>query len=289
MQQQPEVRADAPPDANLFPFVRSLDGTRPDGSIRVEEGEALVADAGIVRLFDYYLSTVGEKPLEAIRAEIERDLDARLKPRAAAEAKDLLRRYLDYKRALVKVDENPKIAGGSVEAVRARLAAVQQMRAQFFSATETHGMFGEEDMLALDAVARLEIGQDRSLDEAQKAEKLAALDAALPAPLREERDAPLAIIRLEEAANRLRSQGASEDDVYRMRAGTLTPEAAARMAEVDREEAAWKARIGAYLSERTRLLGATEHHPPSEREDALQRLRQAHFSADEQKRLAAYE
>ncbi|HJV73923.1 MAG TPA: lipase secretion chaperone [Noviherbaspirillum sp.] len=277
------------PEPNLFSFVRSFEGTQPDGNIQVEAGDALVVSAELPRLFDYYLSAVGEKPLESIRAEIERELDARLKPHAAAEAKVLLANYLNYKKALVEVEKNPLIAGGSVEAIRARLHALQETRARFFSASEIQAMFAMEDMRNQDAVARLEISQDKTMSAAQKAEKLAALDTTLPAALREEREAPMQIVRLEESAKKLRSQGASEDEIYRMRATAISPEAAARMADVDREEGAWKSRINDYLAERTRLLGATANYPPIDREMALQQLRQTHFNADEQKRLAAYE
>lgn len=285
-QSAPTAKSSEP---ELFSFVRSFEGTQPDGNIQVESGDVLVVSAELVRLFDYYLSAVGEKPLEAIRMEIERELDQRLKPHAAVEAKTLLASYLNYKKALVEVEKNPRIAGGSLEAIRARLLALQETRARFFSAADIQAMFAMEDMRNLDAVARLEISQDKTLSAAQKAEKLAALDAALPAPLREEREAPMQIVRLEESANKLRSQGASEDEIYRMRATAISPEAAARMAEVDRDESVWKSRINSYLTERTRLLGATANYPPVDREMALQQLRQTHFNADEQKRLAAYE
>lgn len=285
-QQAPHASSAAP---DLFPFIRSLEGTRPDGKLQTTDGEALVVDAELVRLFDYYLSGIGEKPLDDIRREIERVLDAKLKPRAAAEAKEVLGRYLAYKHALVDVEKDPAVTGGTVDAIRGRLAAMQKARARFFSPEESAAMFGMEDAQHLDAVARLEISQDTALSQQQKAERLAALDAALPEPLREARDAPLQIIRLEETVSRLRSQGATDDDVYRMRAAALSPEAAARLADVDREEASWKARIDAYLADRNRVLSMTAQQRSEDREAALQQLRQAHFSADEQKRLPAYE
>jgi len=282
-----ETRAPSAPD--LFPFLRSLEGTRPDGALQVAEGEALLVDAELVRLFDYYLSGIGEKPLDAIRREIERALDERLKPLAAAQAKDVLSRYLDYKQALVEVEKNPSVTGAGIDAMRARLAAMQQTRARFFSPAESEAMFGMDDAPHLDALARLEIGQDASISPAQKAERLAALDAALPQALREARDAPLHLVRLEESVSKLRHQGASDDDIYRMRAAALSPEAAARLADVDREEEQWKARIRAYLAERTRLLAMAAPQGSEEREAALQHLRQMHFAEDEQKRLPAYE
>lgn len=285
--QKPETREIAAPD--LFPFLRSLDGTRPDGELQVADGEALVVNAELVRLFDYYLSGIGEKPLDAIRQEIERALDVRLKPRAAAQAKDVLARYLNYKQALVDVEKNPSVTGASPDALRARLAAMQQTRARFFSPAEAEAMFAMEDTQHLDAVARLEVSQDQSLSPEQKAEKLVALDAALPQVLREARDAPLQVVRLEETVSKLRSQGASDDEIYRMRAAALSPEAASRLAEVDREDMQWKARINAYLAQRNQLLAATAQQRSEDREAALLQLRQAYFAEDEQKRLAAYE
>jgi lipase chaperone LimK len=240
-------------------------------------------------MFDYYLSAVGEKSLDAIRAETEKELDRRLKPGAAGEAKRLLARYMDYKRELVAVEKNQKAVGGAAESARARLLAMQEARSHFFSAKESQALFGFDDAYDMDAVARLEISQNKSLTDAQKLEKLAALDAALPPALREARDAPLKVVKLEESVQKMRTQGASEDDIYRMRAAALTPEAASRLAEVDQEEATWKSRIASYLAERNKLTATGANLSEADRLAAIKQLREARFTVDEQKRLAAYE
>ena len=289
MQNREEAVPQTAAEPDLFPFVRSLDGTIPDGNIRTAPDDVLIVDEELGHLFDYYLAALGEKPLEAIRAEIENELDRRLKPLAAAEAKRLLARYIDYKHALADVEKNTQLAGASADAARRRLAAMQQTRARFFSAEESRGLFGFADAYDTDAVARLEISQHRSLSDAQKREKLDALDAALSPALREARDAPMKIIKLDESVAKMRLDGASEDDIYRMRAAALSPEAAARFAEVDREETDWKNRIAAYLAERNKLMSGTVNLPESERQAAVQQLRQARFNADEARRLAAYE
>lgn len=274
-------------EPNLFPFVRSMEGTKPDGELTVGADDVLVVDAELGRLFDYYLSAVGEKSVDDIRAEIERELDRRLKPAAAGEAKRLLARYLDYKRALVDVEKNLQKTGGSAETARGRMTAMHELRMRFFSAKEDNGLFGFDDAYDTDAVTRLEISQDKSLSDAQKKEKLAALDAALSPALRESREAPLIVVKLEESAQKMRAKGATEDDIYRMRAAALSPEAAARLAAVDREETDWKNRISAYLAERGTLIAG--NLAEADRQLALQQLRNAHFSSDEQRRLPAYE
>lgn len=286
--QAPEPANAAAPASqpDLFPFVRSLEGTVPDGEVAVA-AEEFVASAGLVLLFDYYLSAVGEKPLDAICAEIERELDQRLKPGAASEARRLLAHYLAYKRDLADIEKNAQAAGGSLQAIRTRFALMQDARRRHFSAREIQAMFGESDASDMDAIARLEISQDPGLSEEQKRDRFAQLDAALPPAVREAREEPLRIARLEDSAQKMRAQGASEDDIYRMRAAALSPEAAARMAEVDREDKAWRERIAAYLAERNRLLAGPL--PDAERQALLAQLQQDRFTPDEQKRLPAYE
>lgn len=290
IQQRPAEQATTVAAApELFPFIRSFEGTVPDGQVRAAAEDSLVVSDELVRLFEYYLVAVGERSIDDLRRDIERALDERLKPRAAQEAKALLGRYLAYKAALADVEKNTQLAGNGIDAIRGRQHAIQETRRKFFSDAEAQAMFGMEDAMNLDALARLEISQDKTLNDAQKAERLAALDRALPAPLREARDSAMQVVRLEETAANMRSKGASEDDIYRMRAAALSPEAAARMADVDREDAEWKRRIQSYLAERQRLLESGTAGSPGDRTLALQQLRQAHFSEDEQRRLPAYE
>lgn len=84
----------------------------------------------------------------------------------------------------------------------------------------------------------------------------------------------------EEAVRRMRTQGASEDEVYRARAAAMGTEAAATLARLDQEEAAWQQRVAAYLAQRQ----ASAADPA-----ALQALRDRLFTVEEQGRLAAYE
>ncbi|MEH6436322.1 lipase secretion chaperone [Massilia sp. DD77] len=275
----PAAATPSPVPANAPAFARSLEGTRTDGALAVGVDDVLVADEELVELFDYYLAAVGEKTPEQVRAQIERELERRLRPPASGAAKALLGRYLDYKRALAALEHRKDLAGAGVTAIRKRLLAMRALRARYFSAQETRAMFGREDGEQQDALARLEVRQDRSLDPEQKRERLAALDAALPPELREARAAPLRVAQLEESVERLRAQGAGEEAVFQARAAAFDPEAARRLAEVDREEADWKRRIGAYLDARRTLQDA----------GALAALRGRLFSEEEQRRLPAYE
>ena len=72
-----------------------------------------------------------------------------------------------------------------------------------------------------------------------------------------------------------------------MRAAATSPEAANRLAEVDREEAAWKARIAGYQAQRGAVLAAPGDD--AAHAGAMAALRNKLFTLDEQRRLAAYE
>ncbi|MES2161533.1 MAG: lipase secretion chaperone [Pseudomonadota bacterium] len=275
----PQARA---ADPDYFAFVPSMIGTRPDGDVRQTAADKLNVNAELAYLFDYYLAGLGEKPLEAIRMEIGRELDRRLSTAPAAQAKRLLDAYLAYKRALVDEERALPATLDVAQGARQRLEAMQRLRRSYFTEAEAEGLFSASDAYDLDAVARLEINADKSLTDAQRKERIAALDARMPQQARDERDAPTKVLRLEEAVAKARAQGMGDNEIYRLRSAALSPEAAARLADVDVEEADWRHRIAVYLAQRQQL-------PASADPAALQKLRDAIFSADEQKRLAAYE
>lgn len=280
----------APPpekaEPDLFAFVRSMQGTRPDGNVTVAPGDKLVVDAELGHLFDYFLAGLGEKPLAAIRSQIEAELDKRLAPVPAREAKRLLGAYLAYKQALASAEQalpaqaNPAVAAG------ARLQAMRALRGNYFSAEESAGLFGASDAYDDDAVARMAILGDTTLDEARRQALLAALDQKMSPARRAARDAPLQVVQLDASVKALRARGGGENEVYRLRASTLTPEAAARLAELDREESQWQQRIIAYQAQKAQQAGL---RGGAQDAAALQQLRDASFTPEEQRRLGAYE
>lgn len=283
------------PVSRAAPFVRSMQDTLPDGDLQaIENGLAATASGGLAygelkRLFDYYLSAVGEQSIEMITLQIRSELDRRLPPAQAKKAQRLLGLYIEFKRELVRVESQPQLVGNGLQAIRGRFLAMQDIRSRYFSTEESEGMFGFDDRYDMDAIARLEVSQNPALSADQKKQQLAALDAALPEQLRKEREATSMVVRLEQQAQELRAKGGSEDDVYRLRAKELDPQAASRLAEVDREEAAWKSRIASYLDARSKLLQSQANASESERQASLAQLQQSSFSEAERPRLRAYE
>ena len=289
----------APPIATAAvgtkPFVRSMLDTVPDGNLQGLQAGATDASSGplaygeLKRLFDYYLSAVGEQSIEGITVHLRGELERRLPPAQAKRAQRLLDLYIAFKRELLVLEGKPELSGNAVQAIRARMLAMQDLRARYFSAEETQGMFGFDDAYDMDAVARLEVSQNPALNAEQKKQQLAALDTAMSPVLHEAREASLVVVRVEQQAQELRAKGASEDDIYRMRAKAFDPEAAARLADVDREETIWKARIAQYQEQRSKVLQSNAQASESERQAAVLQLQQSLFSQPELPRLVAYD
>ena len=101
--------------------------------------------------------------------------------------------------------------------------------------------------------------------------------------------APTEVAAVQAAAQKMRAQGASTEEIDNMRAAALPPETAADLVRMEREEAAWSARLNAYLAERNRLLDGAADVPDPEREQVLQQLRDSRFTSEEQALLATYE
>lgn len=288
---QPPVATKEKPiggEPNDFGFIRSFAGTTIDGGVKVNPENTLDVSVELRHMFDYFLAATGERPLPDIVNDIENELKKKLNGNALLQAKALLSRYLAYKKKLFIFEaESKKSSGNFYLDAKGRFENNRLLRREFFAPNEDLAFFKQDDEYDLDALQRLELNQNSSLTAAQKSAKEKALDEALSPELRDAKTAPYQVIRLDEAVTQLRKNGATDDDVYRFRAAATSPEAAARLAQVDREDAEWRSRIAAYLQERNQLTLSTANK--ADQEHLLQQVRDRHFTEVEQKRLTAYE
>ncbi|WP_293935963.1 lipase secretion chaperone [Iodobacter sp.] len=266
-------------------FAPSLFGTLPDGDIEPAKGE-LQLNQALLRRFDYYLATVGERSLSDIMAQIGQDLDRELKPVAAKEAKRILAQYIQFKRALSELANNPAIAGQSIATMRLRLAAIQNTRSRFFNRAEIAALFADEDQQDELLLDRLVINQDTQLNATQKAQKQAALDAKLSPAEQQARAGLIAHLSLAANIQSAKSQGATANQLHALRSASVGEQAADRLAALDQEENQWQAKIDRYLIAKANAIHAL---PNTEQNTAIQKLRDANFSPLEQKRLGAFE
>lgn len=242
-------------DANLFPFITALNDATPDGNTRIDSKDVLIVDAELKQFFDRYLD---DHPSTSVRVDIETELERRLMPSAAGEAKRLLARYIAYRNGLADIEKKFRDGGDTEAAQHTRATSMRQLRARFFTPREIQGLFNVDDAVP-DMKAALHHASSTDLSA------------------------------LEEVVQMRRARGAGDDEIYRIRATALSPEAAARMAALDQAQTAWKSHLGIYLFERTKLFSGNGNIAGSSPQEALQRLRQASFTPEELQRLSIYE
>lgn len=269
--------------ADPGPLPPSLQGSRPDVRLQVDANGNLHIDEGILRIFDFYLSGLEEEDITTVLARIHRDLVAQLQGPALAQARDLLRRYVDYRIALQDLPQ----AGSELDVaqLRSRLDAVTALRNQYFSAEESRVFFARESAEDHYMLQRLAITRDATLPADQQQQALAELENQLPDDLRESRASASRYAELYDTTSTMQANGASAEEVRQVREKALGSAAADSLAELDQQHAAWDRRLADYAGERNRLRAAGLS--AADLQSALLGLQSSRFDELERKRVQA--
>ncbi len=264
---------------------RSLRGTDVVGGFVVGDDGHLRPTPDALALFDYYLAASGEEPLAMLRARIIDAIHARLDGVAADEAVALLDDYLGFRDALRALAEG----GAPPHDLERRLQWIRELRRAHFGAETAEALFGREEATMAVDLERRRVRLDDSIDEATRAEQLAALEAELPDEVRTARARARAPARTHERVEALREAGASEAEIFAVRAQQFGPEAAERLAVLDALQAAWEARLEAFRRERAEIESDGAGLPPEAVDAELEALLHAHFDEHELRRVRMIE
>jgi lipase chaperone LimK len=266
---------------------RSLRGTRVDGGLATDADGHFVATLDARRLFDYFLTASGEVSDEALRARIQHEIERRLPAMAAREATEVCERYLAYRdrvRELATVD----VPGD--DDLDARLATLIAIRREVLGPTTAEAFFAEEEADTRRMLDARRIANDPTLSPEERAERVEAVfadaEAELPAEVREARAAGRLATTLRSAEAEVRARGGDDAAVAAMRERLAGPEAAARLADLDRRRNAWQGRVDAFRAARERI-----RHDPTLSSDAqaaaIARLADESFTPAERRRVDA--
>lgn len=267
----------------------SLQGTEVDGELEVDAQGRLRITGGIRRVFDYFLSAVGEEPLETILKRIRAYIRHKLPAGAAAEAERLLDSYIDYKRALDAIPQVQATPGQlDLPALRRQMQQVQSLRTQFFSPEVITAFFGDEDIYDRYTLERLDLMQDKSLSPQQRAERLAALEQQLPESMRESIRVINQVQNLEALTQDWKRRGGSAAELRQLRETIVGPEAADRLEALDKENAQWDQRMASWYAERAAILG-NKALSEQDRQRQVEEARRSRFNDSERLRVESLE
>ncbi|MDQ0140112.1 lipase secretion chaperone [Cupriavidus necator] len=225
--------------------------------------------------FDYFLSARQDAGgIEALAPLVHEDIRRRVPQPAAAQAWQLWQRYQACLAEIQPQAARKPLAdaGGTLDA-----AQVQQLRAllaqrnaarQRWLPEVAQIWFGDEQAYDEAMLARLEIAAQAGLDDAQRRQRLAELDAALPEPLRAARAASARPQAISAAIAELQAAGRSAQDIGAALAQTYGPEVAQRYQRQAQAEQAWQQRYDDYAARRAQL----ETFPGLSAQDRRQQL-----------------
>jgi lipase chaperone LimK len=261
---------------------RSLRGTDVDGALVVDASGRFIPTSDALALFDYFFAARGEESERTIVRRIRREMRARLPPAALADALAFLDRYLAYRAGARALAEAEPDDGD----LATRLAALHALRAETFGTATAERLFGAEEAYVQHALERRRIETDGALGEDERRARLAALDATLPADVRAARERALAPVRLREDEVRLRAAGGDAAAIAALREERFGAEAAARLAALDRQRAAWDRRLADYRARRL-AIEADPRLSAAARAAALEALLTERFTDPERRRVEA--
>lgn len=256
---------------------RSLEDTTVDGELVTGADGHFEPTATAIRLFRYFMTANGEWRRERVRAAIEVEIDARLAAPADAEARAFLEQYFRYLDASRSLDP----AGLDARDLAGRLEQVRDLQRAIFGDALAEQLFGPENDQAAAALERIvsRLAPEHAAGNGDRGGE------RLPDATRAARERATAPLEGARRVDELRARGADPADVRAERVRRYGEEAAARLEALDDERAEWDARMAAYRTARDAIL-ADPSLDPRRRVDALHRLREERFSAEEARRVA---
>ena len=274
---------------------RSLKGTQVDGEIIIDENKQLVVTEGLRRLFDYFLSAIGEEDEAVIFARVERYIRHHTPEPAASQAVAIFGNYVAYLKALPDIEKRygnlqlqaSKSGELDLSAIAQQKQEVARLRQQYFDKTTIEAFFGAEDNYDDYSIEMVRINQNEQMSEAQKQaarqDYVSRLpDGAIKTNILQQANLNELMARTEQ----MKAEGASPEVLYNMRRELVGAPAAARLAQVDQQDANFDQRFTQYQTQKQRLLNQSAN--PAEAQIQIDQLEQQLFDDAERKRLTGY-
>lgn len=221
----------------------SLRDTAVDGALTLDAAGKPVVDRAMRRLFDYFLTRLGERDLAAIRNDLRRYLQ----PRLGAPAQAQVLAWFDAYVAL----ERESAALGVGSDLRADLERRRELRRRRLGAAVAQAWYGEEELRLAQTIARQALLRDHGLTPAQRAARLRELEAAQSDATRVESDNVTLAMR---QSAQFEAQGIGPERRYAEREAAFGAPAAQRLADLDQRRAHWNRRVAEYRAGRERVL-----------------------------------
>lgn len=237
--------------------------------------------------FEYFITQYGEVDLQHIKSNFHQFIQVHYLEPVRSQIFDLWSRYLKYREQLAKIQAIPAKTQDQ-NYYRSVFESTQQLRQHFFSSTEITALFSAEDIYQNYILDRLQILENASLNEVEKAERLNTRFEQLPEEWQQNLQELSKLDNLHTLTDQIKARHGSAAELHQMRVALVGIEATQRLESLDTQRTAWQQRVTGYLNERDQILNSSMSD--SAKNQAIQQLRQQQFSSThEQLRLQTFE
>lgn len=291
-------------DLGKAPTPRSLEGTDPDGALRVAEDGRFMADEDALQFFDYVLTTEGEVSDHELHAMVRREATRQLPAEMVTDVEAAFAAYIAYR------EEAAALLGelGGASTGRAVAAAEPARSTTLPAEIEARlimlhartvallpGIAADwprlRRALALRAVATMASDDRADTGETRNQAVLRIDNEMTPAgdtlARARVRRASRRVLDLAADTRALTRRGAGDDVRHAFRVNRVGAEAAERLAALDRQRAEWLRRVEHYRVARDEILASSAGREA--RDQALGALLRDRFDHREQLRIRALE
>ncbi len=210
--------------------------------------------------FDYFLSARHDAGgIDALDALVHDDIRRQVPQPAAGQAWQLWRRYVACLAEIQPEAARKPLAGADgmldaqqVQQLRALLTQRHAARQRWLPEV-AQAWFGDEQAYDEAMLARLEIAAQPGLDDAQRRQRLAEVDAALPEPVRAAREASARPRAISQTIADLQAAGRTTQDIGAALAQAYGAEVAQRYQQQAQAEQSWQQRYDDYAARRAQI------------------------------------
>jgi lipase chaperone LimK len=277
----------APTDQSRAFVSRSQQDTEVNCQLRLDNANRLIVNEQTRNCFEYFITQYGEKDLKQIQHDFKTYIQQNYKEPALGQIIDLWNRYINYREKLGDLQPS-NIDKEDPQYYQSIFANMKNLRKQLFSDYEIEGLFGTEDTYHEYTLNRMTVLADKSLTEAQKAQKLKDLFNQLPEDWKANLEQLNKLEDLRKLTADIKARGGSAQDIHQMRMNLVGPEATQRLEALDEQRNNWKVKVNQYLDERDSIIKSGMSDEA--KQQAVQKLRTQHFNKPQQQlRVGTFE
>ena len=270
----------------------SLKGTDIDGMYPLDEDGNLLFSKSIKYRFEYFLSTIGEFPLQQVLQMVRDDISLNLSDPARQQALTLFDDYIAYKYALAELEKSFEMSESyeiqDIQRLRSQLQMLRDKRREYLPTEAVDAFFGFDELYDDFVLSSLEIKNSQQLTAQEKQQQLDSLQQSLPSEVQQMREETTRISHVFKLTEEMKQQGASTDEIFDYNSQEFGQQAAQRLKVLDESRQAWQSRVKNYLSDKQLIL-AEEQLSELEKGEKIESLKNSQFNQKERMRLPAFE